>query len=276
MTTDSTPNGDSPPEAPDIADALDSRVLLMQTREALLDALDRDDPRAAIAEILATIDESCAHEHDLRSAHVSELYAVWDEDQRRGEMNVRAVFASERDANRYRDAQHTEEFCKVEAVPAVWRLPEPRPLYLMHGLVLYPSGNLRVSRDEIAADGEFPGLDNGAIVGLDEVNSSLTEAADGWRVFAAGWDREDVEAEFAGRLDAGQRARAALVQAFAGFREGVIVSVESGPHEGKVLARVNRYGVPCWHEATGKEPLPIHDHTLDPDALRVVPTGGDA
>lgn len=207
-------------------------------------------------------DNDDSAEHDPRYAKTRQMYAVlhWDNGD-----NVEVVCATKQLADDYIDGQWTDEGYSVKPVTVIEELPERRPLYSYSGKVPYPAGDPKGRLDDFAAEGEFPGLGNGAIVKLDEVKAELSHHLGNWAITVIGWDKEDTAAEYRGLVDAALRERAAVLKAFEPYGDKAVVTVRGdGKHAGKMLVRVRHGGYCYWRDMQGSPHGYIYDNELDP------------
>lgn len=204
---------------------------------------------------------------DPRYAQVEEMTAVCYYD--RG-WAVEVVCATPELARRYIAGQSSDENYSVEPVQVIRALPETRPLYIIRGALPYkPNEPATREEDSFAAEGEFPGLGNGATVPLGEATSELREWGGGWALAAAAWDRAQAEAAFEARVAEAEAARTARMEAFGPYLPGAVARTP----EGENLTRITRAGVRCWLTHTGD--VRHDDDDVDAAALTLIAPGPD-
>lgn len=197
-------------------------------------------------------------------ARTRTMYGVfhWDKHDR-----LEVVCGTEPLAQQYIDGQWSDEYYSIKPVMVIEELPERRPLYILSGRVPYPDGEPTKQLDDFAAQGEFPGLGNGAMVKLDETTADLSPHRGGWSIKVVSWDREDADAEFAGLVDAALRSRAALVEAFAPYPPKTVVS---SPH-GVLIRSKDQFGTPWWADMETSKG--VYDYDIDPAEFTVLREG---
>lgn len=204
---------------------------------------------------------------DPRYTQTTEMFAVllWDKHD-----DVKVVAETEQLAQRYIDGQWSAEGYSIRPIQVITALPERRPLYILNGrLPCDPAKAPTLEVDELAAEGEFPGLGNGSIVPLGEVKSSVSQNLPyGWDVHAYGWDLEQVRAAFDARMDVAKAAYTALADAFRPYRVGAVVTTP----DGQALLRSTdpRHNVLCWRTPGGAV---LYDSEVDPATFTVVTLG---
>jgi hypothetical protein len=211
-----------------------------------------------------------AIEHDLRYALKANVFAVMDYHDRE---KPRAVAATDELANEYVEGQWSDEYLSIHPVELIQYLPPKRPLYMLSGRLPYGSdaGPTR-ELDEIAAEnGEFPGLGNGAIVPLDEINVRVEDGPRGWNVNVCGWDLDQVSAAFDQRMTEARAARADRTAAFNRFPQGTIVRWDGADNSWGLMRIRDHDSVPCWRAVTSGDLL--YDFQVDPDTLSIVVHG---
>lgn len=203
---------------------------------------------------------------DPRYADVVEMHAVmcWD-----GHDQVEVIAATRELAETYIAGQWSSEGYSIKPVMVIRSLPQLRPLYIFTGRLPYDPAQepTRQLEDFSESPGEFPGLRNGAMVSIDQVNSELSESVPyGWDVRAVGWDRDQTEAAFEERMAEARELRAARLEAFSRFTHGCVVRTT----EGETLMRgTTPAGVPCWKSSSRV----LYDAEIDPSTLTVIVAG---
>ncbi|MBO2461724.1 hypothetical protein [Actinomadura violacea] len=211
--------------------------------------------------------------HDPRYARARDTFVVLYSEG--GIDSVEGVCVTEDLAHTLVAGQWSPALYSVHQAKLIEELPERRPLWYFSGTVSYPGGDVTTEYDDFMAQGEFPGIGNGALVPLEETKTELTNTdSGGWHFNAVGWDRAEVEAEVAGLVDAAKRQRAALVEAFKPYGHRAVVTVHgSGKHAGKMLTRFSRGGRCWWSDAQHVSRQHIHDHELDPGDFAAITFG---
>ena len=211
-------------------------------------------------------------EPDLRYAQFDERFAVMCYDGNEPEV----VCETRELAQTYVDGQWSAEDYSIDPVKMITHLPELRILYEMSCTVLYPSGHvIHRALDEYKA---FPGLGNGTRVALGDVHTVMNEYRPGWSVSAAGWDRREVEANFAVVLEEALSACADRAEAFAPYTDGMVVRTEDGQTLVRTIVndRVGNdlYRMSAWIHASTRQI--ILDADVNPFPLTVVSGGAEA
>jgi hypothetical protein len=160
---------------------------------------------------------------------------------------VEVVAETRADAEKYVAGQWSGEYYSIEPVAVIRSLPELRPLYIFDGRLTYDPAREPTRRlDDFAeSPGVFPGLGNGAMVPLDQVDSKLSEYVPyGWEVHAIGWDRAQTQAAFEERMTEARELRAARLEAFSRFTDGCVVRTLDGE---TLIRSATSEGMPCWN-----------------------------
>lgn len=202
---------------------------------------------------------------DLRYAQVDDMFAVmhWDKHD-----SPEMVAETRELADRYIAGQWSDEYYSIAPIKVVRALPEPRTLYIISARV--HSDPAKETRRQVDDYKEFPGLGNGAMVRLDQVDSKVSENVPyGWDVHVAGWDLEQVEAAFSARMDEAVAVRAARLEQFNQYSQGVVVVTTGGE---TLMRSADADGLPCWRSPAGRK---LYDAQVDPSTLtRVSAPGG--
>ncbi len=201
--------------------------------------------------------------HDPRYVKFEEMHAVmrWDKHDK-----VQVVTATRDLADVYIAGQWSDEGYSVKPIKVIQYLPELRTLYMIQARL--PYGTADHPKPQVDEYKEFPGLGNGEMVLIGEVDSSVSEQVPyGWNVNAVSWDLAQAQAAFEERMAEARRLRDERNEAFGRFSVGCVVRTPEGV---TMIRTATRDGVPCWSSGSKV----VHDASVDPASLTVIAEAG--